>query len=54
MQLDAIHTDSNKAVGRDGMRALSVMLRQRQCVNWGEKEGTEYLMLELHVNQLWN
>lgn len=33
--------------------ATVIMLRQRE-VNWREKGGIEYLMLKLHVNQLWS
>lgn len=34
--------------------ATVIMLRQREVVNWREKGGIEYLMLKLHVNQLWS
>lgn len=44
-----------KAMGNIGMRlATVIMLRQRDLDDWREKEGIEYLVLELHVNQSWS
>lgn len=44
-----------KAIGNIGMRiATVIMLRQRELDRQREKGGIEYLMLNLHVNQLWS
>lgn len=44
-----------KAMGNIGMRlATVIMLRQKDLDDWREKEGIEYLVQELHVNQSWS
>lgn len=44
-----------KAMGNIGMRVVTViMLRQRELDNWGKKEGIEYLVFELHIDQSWS